>query len=177
MKNTVLLVVDMQVALLQKHPYNELTVLHNIKLLQDTCRKCNVEVIHVRHNDGLGTLLQKDTPGWQIHHQVAPITGEMIFNKDHNSAFKNTGLQEYLDHKGIKTILLVGMQSEYCIDTTCRVAYEYGYHVIIPANTTTTFFNDYMSGKEASQYFENKIWNHRFAEVLPVTEVIETIIK
>lgn len=175
MEHTVLLVVDMQNALIQKHPYNELTVLRNIKELQTACRENAIEVIHVRHDDGIGSSLQQGTIGWQIFHLLAPINDEKVFDKHHNSAFKQTRLKQYLDSKKVMTIILVGMQSEYCIDTTCRVAYEYGYHIIIPKDTTTTFFNDYLSGKEASQYFENKIWNHRFADVLPVNQVLSMI--
>lgn len=175
MKNTILLIVDMQTGLIKKHPYNELTVIHNIKELQDSCRKHNIEVIHVRHDDGYNGLLEKNTSNWQIYKELLPINGEKIFDKEYNSAFKNTGLKEYLDTKKITTIILVGMQSEFCIDATCRIAYEYDYKVIIPSETTTTFFNDFLSGQEASQYYEKKIWNDRFASVLPIEEVLMMI--
>lgn len=175
MKNTILLVVDMQTGLLKKHPYNELTVVSNIKQLQEACRKKGIEVIHVRHDDGYNGLLEKDSPNWQIYQELAPLEKEKVFDKEYNSAFKNTGLKEYLDTKEVTTIILVGMQSEFCIDTTCRIAFEYDYKIIIPSETTTTFFNDYLSGQEASQYYEKKIWNGRFASVLPMNDVLTMI--
>ena len=57
MKNIVLLVVDMQKALVKEHPYNERMVIDNIKRLIASSRKNNVEVVFVRHDDGPGCLL------------------------------------------------------------------------------------------------------------------------
>ena len=63
------------------------------------------------------------------------------------------------------------MQTEYCIDTTCRVAYEYGYSVIIPEGGTTTFDNITFKANELLKYYEQKIWNKRFASIIPIEDV------
>ena len=52
--------------------------------------------------------------------------GERIFEKCYNSAFKDTGLEEYLKEKKITDIILGGLQTEYCIDATCKSAFERG---------------------------------------------------
>lgn len=175
MEHAVLLVVDVQTSMIKEHPYNSQKVIDNIQSLLRTAREKELEVIYVRHDGGEGSDLERDSEGWKIYHGVAPLEGERIFDKNYNSAFVKTGLKEYLDRKGIDTILLVGLQTEYCIDATCKAAFEYGFKVIIPEETNTTFDNEYLSAQELYQFYNEKIWKHRFAEVLPVEEVRELI--
>lgn len=52
---------------------------------------------------------------------------------------------------------MCGMQTEYCFDVSCKVAFEYGYEVTIPKDTTTTFDNDFTSGEKLARYYEEKI--------------------
>ena len=173
MENTVLLVVDVQTALISYHPYNAIDFIGNIAKLISTARGAGIEVIYVRHNGGEGSKLERDTEGWEILHSIAPAMDEKVFDKNYNSAFRDTGLKDYLDHKGIKNLILAGMQTEYCIDATCKVAFEYGYAVIIPADATTTFNNNFSSAETLIRYYEEKIWNKRFADVISVDEALE----
>lgn len=175
MEKTVLLVVDVQTALVEKHPCKEGIIVRNIKKLIRECRKNQIEVAFVRHNDDIGEELEPGSSGWQIYHEIAPETGEKIFDKHFNSAFKDTGLHAYLSSNHIRHIILVGMQTEYCIDTTCRVAFELGYRLTIPCDTTATFDCELCSGEKLEKYYENKIWNNRFAAVLPVEEILSQI--
>ena len=170
MKDTILLVVDVQTSMIQEHPYNEKQVIKNIKYLISRCRNNGIEVIYVRHDDGIGSELERNTDGWQIFNEIAPQE-ERIFDKQYNSAFLHTGLKEYLDSKNIKSIILVGLQTEYCIDATCKVAFEYGYNIIIPEETNTTFDNDYLTAKGMYEFYNYKIWNNRFAKVMSIEEI------
>ena len=61
--------------------------------------------------------------------------------------------------------------TEYCIDATCKIAFELGYEVIIPRATTTTFDNEFFSGESSVKYYEQKIWNNRYAKVISIAEV------
>lgn len=173
MDNIVLLIVDVQQALIEGKPYNIEEVIVNIQALIAKARDKHVEVVYVRHDGGEEDDLEKGTPGFEIYHEVAPIEGEQIFDKVFNSAFKETGLHKYLQCKNIKTIVLCGLQTEYCVDTTCKAAFELGYEIIIPQKVTSTFDNESMTGYEISKYFEEKIWSSRFAEVLPLEKVIK----
>lgn len=175
MDNTVLLVVDVQTALVEGHPYNENTVVTNIKNMISTCRGQGIEVIYVRHDGGLGDELERNTVGWNIYDEISPMDNEKVFDKQYNSAFRDTGLKEYLECKDINTIILVGMQTEYCIDATCKVAFEYGYNVIIPEDTTTTYDNAILSGKELSDYYTQYIWNHRYAKMVSIEQLSEDL--
>lgn len=176
MSNFVLLVVDVQNALIKKHPYYERRVIENIKKLILTARDNNKEVIYVRHDDGKGTDLEKGTEGWQIYNDIAPDSSEVIVEKEYNSAFHKTGLREYLEDKKIDTIILVGLQTEYCIDATLKSAFDYGYNIIIPKETNTTFDNEYLSGEKLYEFYNYKIWNKRFANVLSMDDVMKILL-
>lgn len=171
MKDTILLVVDVQNAIITEHPYNEEEVIQNIKRIISISRNSGTEVIYVRHDDGIGGDLERGTQGWGIYNEVAPREEEKIFDKQYNSAFLQTGLKDYLDTKKVKTIILVGMQTEYCIDTTCKVAFEHGFNILIPQETNTTFDNQYLSGEKIVEYYNYKIWNTRFARLVTVDEL------
>lgn len=172
MTKTALLVVDVQEALVGGHPYREAEFISSISRLLKTARQNKIEVIYVRHDGGAGDELEANTLGWNVYRAVAPEPAEKIFDKKFNSAFKDTGLKDYLNEKGIRNLILVGMQTEYCIDATCKAAFEYGYTVTIPTGATTTFDNEFLPGAATVNYYERKIWNRRFAEVLSVEKII-----
>jgi nicotinamidase-related amidase len=175
MKDIVLLIVDVQTYLINERPYNVRSVIGNIKRLILAARDTQTEVIYVRHDGGEGDELEYGTEGWQICGETAPDNGETIFDKRYNSAFLKTGLSEYLAGKSIHTIVLAGLQTEYCMDATCKSAFEHGFNVIIPELTNTTFDNDYLSGEKLYEFYNYKIWNKRFADVMPVDDVIKIL--
>lgn len=172
-----LIVVDMQTALVESGPYNQQVIIEHIKKLLITCRNRKVPVIYIQHDGGNGDELEHGSTGWTIYEKIAPLTGEKVFEKKYNSAFRQTGLRNYLDEIGVKSIILCGMQTEYCLDVTCKIAFEYGYQVTIPRLTTTTFDNAFSSGKDLSEYFENHIWNNRYAQVVSFEQVLEELNK
>ncbi len=175
MGNIVLLVVDVQNALMNEHPHQERRVIESIQKLLDAARSHQKEIVYVRHDDGPGTEFEYGTDGWQIYEEVAPKEGEFIVEKRYNSAFHKTGLKAYLDSKQVDTILLTGMQTEYCIDATLRSAFDLEYTVIIPEGTNTTFDNEYLSGEKLYEYYNFKIWNNRYAKVVTLEEAVRLL--
>ncbi|HCW54476.1 MAG TPA: cysteine hydrolase, partial [Clostridium sp.] len=112
------------------------------------------------------------TEAWQVYNEIMPEREEYIVDKKYNSAFYKTDLREYLNSKNIDTIILTGMQTEYCIDATLKSAFDYKYKIIIPEETNTTFDNEYLTGEKLFEFYNYKIWNKRFAKVMPVQEVL-----
>lgn len=170
MEQTALLIVDMQTALVAGHPCREAELLGNLQTLLGAARSGGTEVIYVRHDGGAGDELEAGSDGWQICAQLAPAEGEKIFEKRYNSAFKDTPLRAYLDGHGIKTLVLVGMQTEYCIDATCKAAFEFGYTLVMPHRTTATFDNSFFKAETIVDYYEQMIWAGRFARIMPVAD-------
>ena len=77
--------------------------------------------------------------------------------------------------KQITDLILMGMQTEYCMDSTCKAAFELGYGVVIPEGATTTYDNEFMSGEATVKFYETKIWDGRFADLMSVEEVLELL--
>jgi nicotinamidase-related amidase len=101
----------------------------NAKLLLDRFREAGREVIHVGHNAQSGV---------EFHPDVAPRESEKIFMKDDVSAFEGTGLQAYLQDKGIQKLVICGMQTHMCVEGATRAAHDLGYDCIVVADACAT---------------------------------------
>lgn len=176
MKDIALLVVDIQNALVLAGPFAAEEVIGNIKRLISICRENNVEVIYIQHNDEIGGELEPNSDGWKIYGEICPNANERAICKNYNSAFKDTNLKEYLENKCINQLIIVGMQTDYCIDTTCKVAFEYGYKLIIPEKTNTTFNNGNILAKDLYEHYNFNIFNGRFGIVESIDNTIERVI-
>ena len=172
---TALLVIDVQQAMIDDHPARMDEFLLNIKLLIDAAHKSGTEVVYVRHDGGEGDTLAYGTSGWQLDQSLQPRTDERIFDKRFSSAFRQTGLQEYLTAQGISRLVICGMQTEYCIDTSIKVAFEFGYEVVVPAGATTTFANPFLSGEKLIAYYEHMIWHEPLARVISMEDALRLL--
>lgn len=168
MKDTVLIIIDVQQGLIDSEPYKVKEMLDTISQLENHARAQEWEVIYIRHAD---ESLPADSSGWQLAHRLSPVETDLIVDKHFNSIFKETQLQAYLQKKGIKTLVMCGMATNYCVDTSIRVAFEYDYHVIVPQGGTSTFDSDHLSAELLQSYYEN-IWNNRFAQVKKLEDII-----
>lgn len=81
--------------------------------------------------DDTPPLVEKDGPGWD-YYKVKPQPGDHEVTKTTYSAFKRTGLKEYLESKGVKTVILVGGYASRCVAATAFEAADEGFHVVIP---------------------------------------------
>ena len=173
----VLLVVDTQKAIINEKLYNFDLCKRCVKELINKARNNGVEVIFVRHDDGFGCELTKGNDGFEIYEEFKPKDNEIIFDKTVNSSFKDTGLLEYLKEKNEDTVIIVGLQTDYCIDATIKAGFEHGFKMIVPENTNTTFDNRYMSAEETYKYYNEFIWNNRHAECVSFEKTIEMMVR
>lgn len=175
MKKKALLVVDVQQGLIDEHPYREADLLEEIGALIKRARDAGTEVIYVRHNEDDESGLFPGCRAWQVHPAIAPEAGERIFDKRSPSAFKDTGLDDYLKNRGIGVLVVAGMQTEYCIDATIKSAFERGYKVYVPQGGSTTYDNDLAPAAKLVQYYERSMWNGRFADVIALSEALDKV--
>ena len=158
---TAFIIIDVQNILVETGIETE-KLLEKIAYLQDQARSKNIEIIYVQHIESPEAQTSKD---WQLSAFLNRKPDEKIFQKKYNSIFKETGLKEYLDQQGIEQLVLCGMQTEYCVDTSVKVAFEYGYKLVIPEGAVTTFDGDDIPAETLNEFYEN-IWEERFADVL-----------
>ncbi|HCX33365.1 MAG TPA: cysteine hydrolase [Rhodocyclaceae bacterium] len=92
-------------------------------------RARGASVLHVRHlslRPGAAFFLP-GTFGAEIHESVRPSTGEPVFEKHFPNSFRETGLLDHLKANGIARLVVAGMMTHLCIDTTVRAAFDLGY--------------------------------------------------
>ncbi len=172
----VLLVIDVQKGITDERLYGFEKFEENLKTLIDASRKSGVEVVYVRHDDGPGSGFSIGDDDFEIYEGIAPMPGEMIFDKKVNSAFyESTGLDMYLQSKNVKKVIAVGLQTDYCIDATVKSGFENGYEMIVPQYCNSTRSNSYMDAETSYEFFNKNMWPGRYATCPTVSETLEII--
>ena len=166
-----LIVIDIQEGLVKENPFDTKNFIINTKAIIQHFRDQNIEVIFIRHSEDEG-LLAMGSDNWQVYHELKPQENEKIFNKYYNSIFKDTELKEYLNRKNITNLTFVGMQVEFCIDTSVKVGFEYGYKITIVEDAISTFDNEHLPADKILSFYKEKIWRNRFAQLKTTKEIL-----
>lgn len=166
----VLLIVDTQNSVVNADIYALDTFVRHVQTLIAEARKNQVEVIYVCHED---EELIRGTEGYEIYEAFKPLKDEKIFNKKVNSAFRESGLREYLQGKNEKEIIICGLDTDYCIDATMKCGYEYGFHMIAPAYANSTVDNRFMTGEQSYAYYNEHMWPRRYSECISLEETLQ----
>ena len=172
-----LLVVDIQKGITDERLFDfESFIINTCKIIK-TARENAVEVIYIQHDDGPGTGFSVGDEDFEIAAQVAPEKNEKVFIKTINSCFGNRELAKYLEDEKEDTLMIVGLQTNFCIDATVKSAFERGYKVIVPEGTNSTFDNEYMDKKTTYDYYNKMMWPRRFAVCVSMEEAISILQK
>jgi nicotinamidase-related amidase len=103
-------------------------------------RKRELPVIHVQHistREGAGFFLI-GTGGVNFHESVAPRENETVIRKNFPNSFKATDLKNVLDKNRIEQIVICGMMSHMCVNSTARAAFDLGYQCIVAHDACAT---------------------------------------
>ena len=170
--STALVSIDVQQGMFTfKRPlYRGDDLLRSIAALLGRARASKVPVYHVQHNGGADHILARGSVGWQHHPVAAPKMGEVIIEKQHSSAFHGTGFHARLLNAGIDRLVVVGIQTEYCVDSACRAAHALGYKVILVSNGHSTFDSKVLTADRIIEH-HNHTLGDGFAELLATDAV------
>ncbi|WP_410986386.1 cysteine hydrolase family protein [Bacillus cereus] len=138
---TALLIIDVQVGSFEEKEalYKERELIRIIQLLISKARSRSAPIFYMKFNGKHGSLLRQGTHGWEIHKSIAPLPQDVVLEKNHPDSFHKTKLQQELEMRNIKRIIIAGIQSEICIDATCRRAYSLGYDVTLVGDGHSTY--------------------------------------
>jgi nicotinamidase-related amidase len=92
-------------------------------------RERGLPLVHIRHESTRpgATFFLPGTPGAQIHAAVAPRPGETVFVKHFPNALRETPLAAHLRDRGIAKLVIAGMMTQMCVDTSTRAAADAGF--------------------------------------------------
>jgi len=140
MTTPVLLMIDVQRNMLDPPtPVANATVIGTaIAGVLESARDAGATVIHVRNNGTEGDPDQPGTDGWQLVHPARD--GEPVVDKTTPDSFAGTGLAAFVPDGA--PIVVIGMQSEYCVRATSLAALERRHPVTVVTGAHATYDDD-----------------------------------
>ena len=110
-----------------------------IKSLIKESRTLLRHIIYIQHiNPADDTFFLEGTYGCEISERIKPLPDDKVIVKYYPNSFFETELDSYLKENGIKKLIVCGMMTHMCVDTTVRAAMDYGYEVDLVADACAT---------------------------------------
>jgi nicotinamidase-related amidase len=91
----------------------------------------------------MGRILVRGEPGHDIIAELYPQAGEPVIDKPGKGAFYQTDLDLMLRNRGIDTLLVAGVTTEVCVNTTVREANDRGYRCVVLSDCCASYFPEF----------------------------------
>ena len=181
--NTALLVIDVQESFRQRqadwqartNPH----VVEQVDRLVTAARAAGDLVVWVLHTEpGSGGVFDPANGFVRPIEPLAPIDGEPLVRKTSINAFTTTNLHQLLTANGIREVVVCGIRTEQCCETTARVASDLGYDVRFVTDATSTSGIEAngplaaVSGAEIVARTESVLAARGFATIVTTDEVV-----
>jgi isochorismate hydrolase len=152
-QESALLVIDMQQYFLDvsSHAFipSSKAILPNVKDLVESYSDANLPIIFTKHSlaadedPGImgrwwGDTLREEDPLSEIDGDLEPVEGEVVVRKTRYNAFFGTELDKILKDKGVNSVVISGLMTHLCCETTAREAFIRDYEVYFLVDATAT---------------------------------------
>ncbi|MEI9996192.1 MAG: cysteine hydrolase family protein [Rhizomicrobium sp.] len=152
-------------------PYDGDAVVDRIAGLVAQARAAGTPVFFVQHHALGETAMQPGAPGFPFVDKLTPQPGDDITVKHKSSAFHGTDFDAKLKAAGVDHLVITGMQSEFCVGSAVRGAYERGYQVTLVSDAHSTGDTRVAKAKDIIA-IQNDTLGRIFAEVIPAAGVV-----
>lgn len=132
-----LLVIDVQNALVEG-AYEGPRLLDAINSSISKMRERGIDVVFIQHCHNTWAPMKKGQKGWYLSPELKVLKDDVVMEKTASDSFWNTSLEQTLRDRGVDHVYITGMQTEYCVDTTCRAAISKGFRVTLVSDAHTT---------------------------------------
>lgn len=167
-----LLIIDMQVGLFDgpERPFDAERVLANINTLAHNARQAGSPVFLIRHTGPEGSPIATGSPLWQVLPGLETDTSVDVFiDKTRPNCFAQTDLADRLAQAGIGEVVICGMKTQYCVDSTCRQALDLGFRAILVADAHTCMDTPTLSARAIIEH-HNQTLNGPFVSLLNASQ-------
>lgn len=142
MTQTALIVIDVQESFRVRPNWkavNHPDIADRVSILVNAARANGDLVVWVLHSEpGTGGAFDPVLGDVRLIEGLEPAAGEPILTKTSHNAFTTTNLQQLLTQHGIREVVISGIRTEQCCETTTRVASDLGYDVVFVTEATAT---------------------------------------
>ena len=155
-----LVIVDVQMALCHgpHQTDNAQTVIAMINRLITKARAAESPIIFIQHQASEGAFVA-ESAGWQLEPTLLREDSDIVVRKSRSDAFLGTDLSNHLESLGANHLVICGMQSEFCVDSTVRCALAKGFNVTVSGDAHTTSNNGVMDGVTIARH-HNVTWEN-----------------
>ncbi len=136
-----LVIIDVQAGMFadpEFQPHDGEAVLKRINDLRAKAKIAGAPVFYIQHDGGPEHPFHPGKPGYPIHPAIKPRDGDVVVIKRKSSAFHDTDFDARLKRADVDHLVVTGMQSEYCVDSAIRGAYERGYGITLVSDAHST---------------------------------------
>lgn len=151
--STALLIIDVQHALCtgEEAAFDSDRVIERINTVAEKARAARAPVVLIQHEEDRGPL-QFDTDDWQLAEGLVTSPGDLRIRKTTPDSFLRTDLIQRLQEREISRLVICGLQSDFCVDTTTRRALALGYEVVLVADAHSTVDNGVLSAAQITAH-------------------------
>ncbi len=183
-RQTVLIIVDVQKAFDEWEAAgrrrNNPDALDRIADILADFRAKRAPVVHMRHaSRNPASRFQADLPGFAVKDEVREQSGEPVLVKHVNSSFIGTDLEARLRRDNIDTVVIVGATTNYCVETTARMAGNLGFKAKLVRDATWAYDCKGVDGEHfsAEQVHAMTLANLQgeFAEIVLAADVMRRL--
>ena len=115
-------------------------------------------VVFIQHESKSGTL-EFGTDAWQLAPGLTVEATDLRLLKTSPDSFHRTGLEDLLKQRAVTDIVICGMHTEFCIDTTIRRALALGYPVVLVEDAHTTENKEHLSASQIIRHHNETLTN------------------
>lgn len=147
--NTAVLVIDMQQGLWHgpDAPHDRAGTIDRINAVTDRARQAGRPVVFIQHETEQGSLMH-EAAGWQLVQGLVAEAQDVRVRKTTPDSFLRTDLQDQLLAHGVTQLVVCGIYTEFCVDTTVRKALALGYPVTLVSDAHSSAGNAALSAQQ-----------------------------
>ncbi|WP_332825532.1 cysteine hydrolase family protein, partial [Ramlibacter sp.] len=150
---TAVLVIDVQQALCtgEHAAFEADLVVERINRVTRKARAAGAPVVVIQHESHDGPLAH-GSAGWTLARGLETLPTDVLLRKTATDSFHRTELNDLLQARGVTHLVICGMQSDFCVDTTTRRALALGYPVSLVSDGHTTTDNAVLTAAQITAH-------------------------